>query len=645
MIRKILIANRGEIACRIIRTCRNMGIATVAVYSDADAKALHVEMADEAVYIGGNAPSESYLRIDAILSAMKRTNADAVHPGFGFLAENAEFAQAVTDAGFIFIGPSPSAIRAMGDKKAAKRMLKEIPLVPGYMGDDQSDEAFISAATDIGFPIMVKATAGGGGKGMRQVDHASELLDALHAARREAKQAFGDDTLMLERVVSQPRHVEVQIIGDTQGNIIALGERECSIQRRHQKIVEEAPSTALSPILREKMLTAAISVGKQINYTNAGTVEFLVDDTSNFYFMEMNTRLQVEHPVTEAIFGVDLVRWQILVAEGQPLPKLNPEPHGHAIEVRVYAEDPYNHFLPSIGSIHHWQTPEDVRVDSGVRSGDVITTYYDPMIAKIIAWAETRTEAIRKLDYALAQLQLLGPRNNITFLRRVITHPDHIAGKLTTRFINDHPELLQKVDVAPTSALIAAALTKQLGKTHWRNNPNRPIQHHFLYEEARHTVLITPQRQPSHYEIAVNEEQHHVIIWHKDGLRLVLSIDEHRQTLSVAHSEDLFWVHGPSGTVQLKWLSPLPLPGARADSEGSLRAPMPGQVIKIMVEAGQFVEKGAVLLIIEAMKMEHRIQAPYHGVVQAIRYKVGDSVAQDEILLELKASDMQQAST
>lgn len=644
MIRKILIANRGEIACRIIRTCRDMGIATVAVYSDADAQALHVEMADEAIHIGGNTPSESYLRIDAIISAAKQSGADAIHPGFGFLAENADFAQAIIDNDLIFIGPSPSAIQAMGDKKTAKQLLEGIPLVPGYMGDDQSDDAFITAAATIGFPIMVKATAGGGGKGMRQVNEADALLDALHAARREAKQAFGDDTLMLERVVSQPRHVEVQIIGDTHGHIIALGERECTIQRRHQKIVEEAPSTALDETLRQQMLDAAVSVGRQIGYTNAGTVEFLVDGAGQFYFMEMNTRLQVEHPVTEAIFGIDLVRWQILVAEGHPLPTLNPQPRGHAIEVRVYAEDPYNGFLPAIGAIHHWRAPQGARVDTGVRSGDVITTYYDPMIAKVIAWGETRAEAIRKLDYALGELQLLGLRNNIAFLRRVITHPDHLAGRLTTRFIDEHPELLVKEATVTASVLAAAALTKQLGKGHWRNNPNRPIQHRFVVEGSQHHILLTPLRQPMSYEIVVDNRTHRLIIHHQEANQIVLSVDGHRQTLTVACAEDQFWVHGPHGAVQLKWLSPLPTVGERALSEGSLRAPMPGQVIKIMVESGQEVEKGAVLLIIEAMKMEHRIQAPYRGVVETIRYKVGDSVAQDEVLLELKSSEANDAN-
>ncbi|MBZ0283063.1 MAG: ATP-grasp domain-containing protein, partial [Anaerolineae bacterium] len=460
MIRKILIANRGEISCRIIRTCREMGITTVAVYSDADVKALHVEMADEAVHLGASAAKESYLNIEKIIAAAKRTGADAIHPGYGFLAENAVFAQAVVDARLIFIGPPPSAIEAMGSKRGAKLMLKGIPTVPGYTGADQSDATLIAEAEKVGYPIMVKASAGGGGKGMRQVNMPDEMPSALEAARREALQAFGDDTLILERVVRNPHHIEVQIFGDQLGNVIAVGERECTIQRRHQKIIEETPSTAMTPKLRAEMFKAAASIGSQLGYYSAGTVEFLVDDALNFYFMEMNTRLQVEHPITEETTGFDLVRWQIMVAEGFPLPDMDVYPAGHAIEVRIYAEDPANDFLPATGKILRWREPDEVRVDSGIQDGDAVSIYYDPMVAKIIAYGEHRDGAIRRLDHALSQLQLLGLRNNIAFLRRVLTHPDHVAGNITTGFIAQHPELLTDEITLPDVVLVAAGIAK-----------------------------------------------------------------------------------------------------------------------------------------------------------------------------------------
>ncbi|RMG85477.1 MAG: ATP-grasp domain-containing protein, partial [Chloroflexi bacterium] len=443
MISKILIVNRGEIACRIIRTCRAMGIATVAVFSDADAEALHTQLADEAIHIGEAPASASYLNVERLLEVAKTTGVDAIHPGYGFLAENASFAQAVIDAGFIWIGPKPETIAAMGDKRQAKLLLEDVvPVVPGYSGEDQSDDTLIQAADTIGYPIMVKAAAGGGGKGMRQVNAKEALPEALAAARREAKNAFGDDTLILEHVVENPRHIEVQIVGDTQGRVIALGERECSIQRRHQKIIEETPSTALNDAMRTEMLAAAVRIGKKLGYIGAGTIEFLVGDGDKFYFMEMNTRLQVEHPVTEMVYGVDLVRWQILIAEGYSIDSISPTPplpHGHAIEARIYAEEPENGFLPSTGNVLHWHLPagdNTVRIDSGVQAGDIISTHYDPMIAKVIAYSPfSREEAIRKLANTLRQVQLFGLQHNIDFLQRVLLHPKHLAGDISTRFL------------------------------------------------------------------------------------------------------------------------------------------------------------------------------------------------------------------
>jgi geranyl-CoA carboxylase alpha subunit len=663
LIRKILIANRGEIACRIMRTCREMGIASVAIYSDADANALHVEQADEAVHIGASPARESYLNAQAIFDAAKRTGADAIHPGFGFLAENADFAHAVIDAELIWIGPPPSAIAAMGKKRESKWMLKGIPLVPGYSGSDQSDAALIQAANESGFPIMVKASAGGGGKGMRAVHSADDLPDSLAAARREALQSFGDDTLILERLVPAPRHVEVQIFGDQHGNVVALGERECTLQRRHQKIIEETPSTALTPELREKMLAAAVRIGKQLNYASAGTVEFLVDADRNFYFMEMNTRLQVEHPVTEMVTGADLVRWQILIAQGEPLPTLYVNhPYGHAIEARVYAEDPANGFLPTTGKILRWREPPEirirtedgwqwsaVRVDSGIRSGDEVSLYYDPMLAKIVAWGATREEAIRRLDYGLSQTQLLGLKNNIAFLRRALLHPDHLAGDITTQFIDDHPELLADDDNPTPLALIAAGIANEIGASsvrktgvsgYWRNNFNCAIRQVFTHDNREYDVLLTPQSDGKRYYAKIGERAYQVeVIVHEDH-DLTLVVDGHRQPVTVlCGTDEDWWVQTANGTTMLRWVSPLPTPGERRAGEGALHAPMPGKIVAVTVEVGQQVEKGAVLMTLEAMKMEHRIQAPYSGTVQLVHYKVGDSVQADAILLELIATE------
>ncbi len=649
MLRKILIANRGEIACRIIRTCQAMGFATVAVFSDADKDALFVQLADEAVHLGNSDPAESYLNARKILDAAVRTGANAIHPGYGFLAENASFAYLVKASGLIFIGPPPEAIEAMGDKRYAKFLLRDVPLIPGYMGDDQSDAAFIAAAAEIGYPVMVKASAGGGGKGMRQVNHPDDLIDALAAAKREAQQAFGDNTLMLEKALLHPRHIEVQIFGDQEGNIIALGERECSIQRRHQKIVEETPSTALNPDLRQHICETAVSIGQQLGYYSAGTIEFLLDEDKHFYFMEMNTRLQVEHPVTEMVYDVDLVRWQLEVARGvtlyhllgfpksESLPVLPLVAAGHAIEVRVYAEDPAHHFLPVTGTVAHWQAPPLVRTDTGIQSGAVIGTHYDPMLVKIIAHGETRTEAIRRLDHALSRTQLLGLKNNLPFLRRVLMTDEHLAGIISTRFLDEHPELLPEPDTLDPLALIAAALAKQGYQTHWRNNPNRPVKHTFLQGQTTHAILIQPEK--TGYRTTIGEAVASVEIVRIENGQFTLRVNGHQQRVTVIEAgNDHWWAHTLSGTYHLRWQNPLPLPIERAASEGSLRAPMTGQIVKIMVETGQEVKKGALLLILEAMKMEHRIEAPYDGTVEALRYQVGNVVQADEILLALQPS-------
>lgn len=641
MIRKILIANRGEIACRIIRTCRTMGIYTVAVYSDADAQALHIQQADEAVHIGGSAATESYLNGERIIAAALRTRADAIHPGYGFLAENANFAQAVTEAGILWIGPTPDSIRAMGKKREAKLMLADVTLVPGYQDIDQSDDTLIAAAERIGYPIMVKASAGGGGKGMRRVESVDALPDALQIARREAKQAFGDDMLILEKFVQNPRHIEIQILGDTHGQVIAIGERECSIQRRHQKIIEETPSTALDDALRAEMSAVAVKIGKQLNYIGAGTIEFLLDADKNFYFMEMNTRLQVEHPVTEMVYGLDLVQWQILVAEGRAIPTIELTPKGHAIEVRIYAEDAQRDFLPAIGHIHHWDTPQGlpgVRVDDGIRTGDEVSIHYDPMVAKIITHGRTRADALRRMDYALAQTALLGVRNNISFLRRVIGDEDFIAGDIHTGFIDLHPELIDEPATPPPAVLIAVAVAKlnASGGSGWRNNRYRAIKHDFQHNDATYTIALLPHRDGT--LTATIDEQDYSVRLADDAL----TIDGHRvRVVSVwaVDSGDYCWAHYAGETYHLKWQTPLPEAGRDTSAAGSLRAPMPGQVISVYVKVGQQVEAGDTLMALEAMKMEHRIEAPHGGTVKALYYAVGDTVQADAILLEVEDDD------
>jgi geranyl-CoA carboxylase alpha subunit len=647
MIRKILVANRGEIACRIIHTCREMGFTTVAVFSDADSEALFVELADEAVHLGASEPSASYLNMEKILDAARRTGADAIHPGYGFLAENAQFAYLVKAAGLKWIGPSPEAIEAMGDKRYSKMFLIDVPYIPGYIEDEQDDDSLIAAAQEIGYPIMVKAAAGGGGKGMRLVKQPDALPDALASARREAMQAFGSESLMLERALLEPRHIEVQIFGDELGNVIALGERECSIQRRHQKIIEETPSTALNPELRRQMFETAISIGQQLGYYSAGTVEFLLDTDGNYYFMEMNTRLQVEHTVTELVYGIDLVRWQLEVARGVPLQNLLPHgialmefalyPHGHAIEVRVYAEDPSHEFLPVIGKVARWQAPPAVRTDTGIRSGDSVSPHYDPMLAKIVAHGVTRVEAIRRLDYALSRTQLLGIRNNINFLRRVLMTDEHVAGIISTRFLEEHPELMEQPEEAlDPVALIAAAFARQGYQQHWRNNANRPIRHSFTYSQTQRDVLITPQMDGT-FQVRTDEAENNVVLRSiSEQGEVILRVNGHQQRATVVDAgDDHWWVHTAHGTYHIHWLSPLPLPTTTSEVAGSLRAPMTGKIIRILVDIGQHVEKGAILLILEAMKMEHRIEAPYTGTVESIMYSIGETAQQDNVLLAL----------
>lgn len=657
MIDTLLIANRGEIACRIMRTCRKLGIRAVAVYSDADKHARFVHEADEAAYIGASSPNESYLVIDKIIAAARHTNAEAVHPGFGFLAENADFARACEASGITFVGPSSSAIEQMGSKRAAKDLAQQVgvPIIPGFHAPNAADSTLIDAADEIGFPLMVKAAAGGGGKGMRLVPSAETLSDALVSARREALQAFGSDELILEKALIRPRHIEIQILGDQHGHLIYLGERDCSIQRRHQKVVEEAPSPIMTPELRRAMGEAAVMAARAVDYTNAGTVEFLLDATGQFYFLEMNTRLQVEHPVTEMVTGIDLVEWQIRIAEGAPLTIQQDDVKidGHAVEVRLYAEDPANDFLPVTGQIHLWEAPtgEGVRVDTGLKAVDEVSIYYDPMLAKIIAYGDDRPTALRRLRRALENTTLLGLTTNLAFLRDMLRHPSFNAGDFSTDFIAQHFSGWHQ----PTSesqthlALIAASLTQTLsqpnnGGGYWRNNPNRPPLFRYLTPQGSEAVDITIDysRSAQTYRVTLSPgEGIHTITdvsYDRDTLTLTLVMDGHRQRVHLVNVDDRWWIQTHEGVVTLQTLSLLPLPKSSADAGGSLRAPMPGSVIAVLVEVGQSVTKGQALLKLEAMKMEHTITTNADGIVEAIYFQAGDTVEADVQLLKIRGT-------
>jgi geranyl-CoA carboxylase alpha subunit len=674
MIRKLLVANRGEIACRIMRTCAEMGIATVGVFSDADADACHVRLADEAVRLGEPDVSSSYLNISALLRAAERTGSDAIHPGYGFLAENAAFATACRGAGITFIGPEPSVIARMGSKREAKQLMAAagIPVVPGYLGEDQSDRRLYKAAETIGYPIMVKASAGGGGKGMRLVTARQELSPALAAARREALAAFGDDTLLLEKFIVDPRHIEFQIFGDTHGQVIHLGERECSLQRRHQKVVEETPSGALTTELRARMGAAAVTAGRLLQYTGAGTVEFILDSDGNFYFLEVNTRLQVEHPVTELVTGLDLVRWQIEVAEGHPLPLTQDMIpfSGHAVEARVYAEDPSKDFLPATGRVLLWQPPVSAgsRVDAGIQTGDIISTYYDPLLAKVSAWGKDRSEALRRLERALSEIVLLGVASNIAFLRRLLLHPAQIDGTISTGFIEQHAGYLLQLDPSPgerTAAAVAVAIKRyqnnqRASMPRWRNNPSSPVHERFLPSLEVRLQPLDADRFDATIIMDGRDERTLAVILHTEDHsarhRLAMEVDGHLISVVVleATAGD-WWVQVNSGVPQiLQWCSPLPEPVANglslasahsaresvrrseADTDGAVIAPMPGVVVSVLVSEGQSVRSGDPLLILSAMKMEHTLRAALDGMVAHIYCQAGEQVVATSVLMELE---------
>ncbi|BCS52767.1 acetyl/propionyl/methylcrotonyl-CoA carboxylase subunit alpha [Geobacter sp. SVR] len=668
MFDKILIANRGEIACRIIRTARRLGIRTVAVYSDADAQALHVSLADEALRIGPAPARESYLRPELILEAARRSGAGAIHPGYGFLSENAEFAEACAEAGLIFIGPPAGAIRAMGSKSAAKQIMEAaaVPLVPGYHGEQQDPELLARAAAGIGYPVLIKASAGGGGKGMRVVGEAAAFDDALVAAKREALSGFGDDRVLLEKYLTRPRHVEIQVFADSLGNVVHLFERDCSIQRRHQKVLEEAPAPGMPEELRRSMGAAAVAVARAIGYVGAGTVEFLLDQDGSFYFMEMNTRLQVEHPVTEMITGQDLVEWQFRVAAGEPLP-LGQEQltiSGHAIEARIYAEDPQRDFLPSIGILGHLRTPQEnahVRIDTGVRAGDEVSIHYDPMIAKLIVWDTDRTGALRRLATALAEYQVVGVTTNVAFLATLAGHPAFAAGDLDTGFIERHrTALFPRISPATDQVLALACLDVLLRRTReaqqaaaaspdpwspwhltsgWRMNVDN---HHVLvFRDNGTDISIIAHYRPSGYllELPGGEQMASGSLDHNGDILADLNGARCRATV-VRHNDDLVIViQGRSHRLTLH--DPLAHVGEQEDQGGRLTAPMPGKIVAVLVEPGARVAKGTPLVILEAMKMEHTIAAPRDGLVSEIHFSVGAVVNEGAELLAFAADGEQ----
>lgn len=693
MFSKILIANRGEIACRVAATAKRMGVRTVAVYSDADRQAKHVAVCDEAIYLGGSAPKDSYLKGNAIIAIALEVGAEAIHPGYGFLSENADFAQACQDAGIVFIGPSADAIRAMGGKSESKRLMEAagVPLIPGYHGNNQDGEFLKAQADDIGYPVLIKASAGGGGKGMRIVEKSDDFINLLDSCRREAITSFGNDQVLIEKYALKPRHIEIQVFGDSHGNYVHLFERDCSVQRRHQKVLEEAPAPGVDETMREAMGTAAIDAARAVNYVGAGTVEFIVEQRGgemSFYFMEMNTRLQVEHPVSEAITGVDLVEWQLLVAAGKSLPKSQNELviNGHAIEARICAENPDNDFLPATGTLFTYQKPEhstfvieDVRIDDGVREGDVISPFYDSMIAKLIVHAPTRTQALAKMDRALALTRIVGLPNNVAFLRYVINTESFSQPNLDTALIEREADVLFNQHPLALSTLATTAIVQQLASeaigahSHdkYKYDPfNKPSgfraytdytrSFHLIYNEQPYVAhisewqnaavadkkaapglsgfLLTIRPDASDNEQTEtpatvfegrisysSDDLHNHVLW-LEGVRINAQSWEHDESV---------YVFTDSGRDQIKLIDIMAHVGEDSAAVGSLKSPMPGQVVAFKVAVGDSVKQGEPLAVIEAMKIEHTITAPTDGVVAELLFAAGDLVADGDELLRI----------
>jgi 3-methylcrotonyl-CoA carboxylase alpha subunit len=663
---KILIANRGEIACRVAATARRMGVRTVAVYSDADANARHVHACDEAVHIGASAPRESYLRWERILEAAKATGAQAVHPGYGFLSENEAFATACAKAGVVFIGPPASAIAAMGSKSAAKTLMEMagVPLVPGYHGKDNHPALLANEAARIGYPVLIKASAGGGGKGMRRVDRAEDFAAALASCQREAKASFGDDHVLVERYVTRPRHIEIQVFADTQGQCVYLFERDCSVQRRHQKVLEEAPAPGISQARRQQMGEAAVAAAKAVGYVGAGTVEFVAEEQGDgdlrAYFMEMNTRLQVEHPVTEAITGHDLVEWQLRVAAGQPLPATQEQltMRGHAIEARICAENPDANFLPATGTLHVARWPDHVsfmrsdeqpRIDRGFDEGDTISPHYDSMIAKLIVWGENRAQALARLDAALAQTHIVGLSTNAAFLRRVVKTTAFATADLDTALIERERAALFDHLPLPLECAAAGVIARELAheaalrdndpwsrRDGWRmfggatrrfdldiGGARHAVTLHRLHDGAL-TLSVGEQRWPFSAR-ALGHDRHDV------------QLGERRWMLAVYAQGERITVFAPDGTLALQEVDALAHAGESASAGGRLTAPMPGKVVAFLAKAGDAVKAGQPLAVMEAMKMEHTIAAPRDGTIAELLYGVGDQVAEGAELLRMQA--------
>ena len=680
MFTKILIANRGEIACRVAATARRMGIKTVAVYSEADADSKHVAVCDEAVLIGPAAAKESYLVGERIIAVAMATGAQAIHPGYGFLSENADFADACADAGLVFIGPPGSAMRAMGSKSAAKSLMEtaNVPLVPGYHGERQDPEFLQEQADRIGYPVLLKASAGGGGKGMRVIERAEDFKAALDSCKREAISSFGDDKVLAEKYLTRPRHIEIQVFADTLGNCVYLHERDCSVQRRHQKVLEEAPAPGMSAKRRNEMGEAAVAAAKAVGYVGAGTVEFIANQDGSFYFMEMNTRLQVEHPVTEMITGTDLVEWQLRVAAGQQLPKMQDELaiHGHSIEARIYAENPEKGFLPSIGTLRHMDTPgavsfelggtpggapAAVRIDSGVREGDAISPYYDPMIAKLIVWGADRTQALARMSQALAEFQIVGLATNIAFLKRLVEGAAFASADLDTGLIDRNSDtLFPKAKAAPVGALALAAVALIGEETHksasasanpddpwgnargWRLNSAYQRQLSFTddYSAATDTkaYAVGLTYHPGGWHLEVGGVDAELSVTSRAGSEVSIRLGATSIHGSVRRDGDVFHVFTGGRHFVLAYNDPMAHAGEAEAAGGRLTAPMPGKVVAVLATSGQEVKKGDALVIMEAMKMEHTIAAPSDGLVEEVLYQVGDQVADGAPLLAFKAA-------
>src|SRR3954470_12603653 len=654
--RTLLIANRGEIACRVIRSARAMGLRTVAVYSEADRDALHAAMADEAVLLGPARARDSYLNVERVIEAARQSGAEAVHPGYGFLSENAEFAQACLDAGLVFVGPTAAMMTAMGSKSGSKALMEKagVPLVPGYHGEAQDEATLAKSADQIGFPVLVKASAGGGGRGMRVVGSAGELAAAITSAKREAKAAFGDDRMLIEKYVDNPRHIEVQVIGDSHGNLLSLFERECTLQRRHQKVIEEAPSPTLDAAQRDAVCAAARKAAGAVNYVGAGTIEF-VSNGKDVFFIEMNTRLQVEHPVTELITGIDLVEWQLRVAFGEKLPLSQDQisMNGHAIEARVYAENPHKNFMPSVGKIRTWRTPPELnglRIDAGYRAGDAVSPHYDAMLAKVIAWAPTRDAAIGRLNRGLEETDVRGVVTNIPFLAALVTHPKVRANAIDTGFIERELKHLTPEPTAPGELELCAAVAAILreeqkaaeAEAHspWRSFGWMPVgrrQRVFTFRQGQageYQVTLTYGR--GQFTLAIGAHEFAFTSSPVDSGGFDLTLDGARSHVAAVAEGHELYLRTRNGRFDLHWVDPFGGDDEEQIGEDKIVAPLPGTVVALLAEVGATLEKGAPILTLEVMKMEQTLRAPFAGVLKAIKCKVGDIVQEGVELPEIE---------